>query len=115
MAVLTALFTAAVSLLHVASADRIALNEKLFVRRQVLLSLDLIDTTDVSAHAVDNIFSDKVTEFSWPDNPRPVYASKSGDGKLLAYAFPIEGAGFWGPIYGYLGVSPDGNSVVGIA
>ncbi|MFH0964391.1 MAG: FMN-binding protein [Planctomycetota bacterium] len=115
MAVLTALFTAGVSVLQVVSADRTALNEKLFIRRQILLSLDLIDTADVSAHAVDKIFSDKVAEFSWPDNPRSVYASISPDGKVLAYAFPIEGAGFWGPIYGYLGVSPDGNSVVGIA
>ena len=32
-----------------------------------------------------------------------------------AYVYPIEGLGLWGPVHGYLAVSPDGREVVGVA
>ncbi|MEM7494724.1 MAG: NADH:ubiquinone reductase (Na(+)-transporting) subunit C [Myxococcota bacterium] len=33
----------------------------------------------------------------------------------VSYVYPVEGLGLWGPIHGYLAVSPDGREVVGVA
>ncbi len=43
-----------------------------------------------------------------------VYRQVDSQGKTLALAIPFQGAGLWGLIEGYLGVSPDLKSVKGI-
>lgn len=43
-----------------------------------------------------------------------VYRQVDAQGKTQALAVPFEGAGLWGTIQGYLGVSPDLKSVKGI-
>ena len=42
----------------------------------------------------------------------PVFvAEKENSGNL--YIFPLEGKGLWGPIYGYIAIQDDGNTVYG--
>jgi Na+-transporting NADH:ubiquinone oxidoreductase subunit C len=36
------------------------------------------------------------------------------DGELKALIIPIEGAGLWGTLYGYLALAPDARTIVGI-
>lgn len=43
-----------------------------------------------------------------------VYRQVDSQGKTLALAVPFDGAGLWGRIEGYLGVSPDLKTVKGI-
>lgn len=38
-----------------------------------------------------------------------------GKGTPIGYVIPVNGSGLWGPIYGYLGVEPDGDTVLGTA
>ncbi len=45
----------------------------------------------------------------------PILAGYDADGKLLGYAFEISGEGFWDVISGYLAVSPDRRTILGIA
>lgn len=42
----------------------------------------------------------------------PVFEAKAKDGKKK-YIIPVYGAGLWGPIWGYVAVNDDGNSVYG--
>jgi Na+-transporting NADH:ubiquinone oxidoreductase subunit C len=37
------------------------------------------------------------------------------DGRVVAYAVPIEGRGFWAPIRGMIGVKADRKTITGIA
>jgi len=39
------------------------------------------------------------------------WASFDENGKLSAYAFPVGGKGFWGPIEGIMSVGPDGETI----
>ncbi|NIP22542.1 MAG: FMN-binding protein [Phycisphaerae bacterium] len=42
------------------------------------------------------------------------YTLKEG-GKIIAYALPISGQGFWAPIKGVIGIKADGKTITGIA
>lgn len=43
----------------------------------------------------------------------PVYQRMDGD-EAVAYALEMQGKGLWGPIYGFLAVSPDAGTVQGV-
>ena len=113
MIVVTAAFSAAVTLVHVVSADRIRTNEALAERRQILLALDLTNDFNLTGEAARDLFTRRVKEFSW--DGRTVYAAADDAGTIQTCAFPIGGKGFWGPIRGYLGISADGATIRGIA
>lgn len=36
------------------------------------------------------------------------------DGQVIAYAVPFSGSGLWGPMHGYLGISPDAAEITGL-
>jgi Na+-transporting NADH:ubiquinone oxidoreductase subunit C len=42
----------------------------------------------------------------------PVFECQTGDG--LKYIFPLRGTGLWGPIWGYLALNDDLNSIYGV-
>ncbi|MEG0602289.1 MAG: NADH:ubiquinone reductase (Na(+)-transporting) subunit C [Mucinivorans sp.] len=42
----------------------------------------------------------------------PVFEARKDDGKTL-YVFPLSGAGLWGPVWGYLALNDDCNTVYG--
>lgn len=52
-------------------------------------------------------------EVKLPDSKRklPVYVCKAGEG--LKYIVPAYGAGLWGPIWGYIAIDNDGESIYG--
>lgn len=48
----------------------------------------------------------------WEERAYPVYIGTAGDGKTK-YVIPVEGKGLWGPIYGYVALSDDLNTIFG--
>jgi Na+-transporting NADH:ubiquinone oxidoreductase subunit C len=47
---------------------------------------------------------------------KTVYVCYDKEKKVISgYAFPVFGPGFWGPIYGMVGVGPDLEKMIGIA
>jgi Na+-transporting NADH:ubiquinone oxidoreductase subunit C len=42
-----------------------------------------------------------------------VYQQVDANGDVIAYAVPVHGVGLWGPIYGYLALQPDVDTVIG--
>ncbi len=65
MLVVTVVFTTLVSVLHVATAERVALNEKLGEHRKILAVLRLTDDSQLSADEVDELFRLRVRSFKW--------------------------------------------------
>jgi len=114
MVILTAVFTGAVTVVGEATKDRIAVNESLTERRKILLALGVTEDERLSAGEVEQVFRNNIREMPWKGHERAVYGRLNERGVAEAYAFPIEGPGFWGPIYGYLGVSADGAEIIGL-
>jgi len=64
-------------------------------------------SADVLSRFDSNVKADTVSGIE-------VYRQVDSQGKTLALAVPFDGAGLWGRINGYLGVSPDLKSIKGV-
>ncbi len=47
------------------------------------------------------------------DRQMPVFVSKT-DGGEIRYIFPVDGTGLWGPIWGYIAMTGDFNTIAGV-
>jgi Na+-transporting NADH:ubiquinone oxidoreductase subunit C len=63
---------------------------------------------------IDAFNVDMKAELAKPADQRslPVYVSTLDDGKK-AYVFPLRGKGLWGPIWGYVSLEKDMNTIYG--
>lgn len=114
MVLLTAVFTGVVTVVKEATKERIALNESLTERRKVMLAFGATQDEKISAQDVERFFRESVREVLWKSDDQPIYLWLDAQGGVKAYAFPIGGAGFWGPILGYVGISGDDSTLSGI-
>lgn len=108
------------------------INVEIEKKQNILKSVNIIaDVSDaekmfdekISESFIVNISGDKVDgeaftvdlkkERSKPATERklPVYIAEFEDGKK--YIFPLRGAGLWGPIWGYISLNDDMNTVFG--
>lgn len=107
---LTALLTLALAFLNDVTKQRISDLEALKVQRTVLYALGIeVDTTNNQA-VVD----------TYEKYIRPVtVGSLKGfaaevDGGLKGYVFPMEGSALWGSVKGYIAVSPEFDTLLGV-
>lgn len=83
----------------------------LVAERKAILYVFGIDTAGSTAEVLSRFDSQvKAKALSGID----VYTQVDAQGKTLALAVPFEGAGLWGRINGYLGVSPDLKTIKGV-
>jgi Na+-transporting NADH:ubiquinone oxidoreductase subunit C len=103
-------FGAVLSLTQVGLSPRIARNALIAERRAILEAL-AEDTT-----GGDQAILDRFTSLVRPEvfAGLNAYALTGDDGSIDAYAVPFAGAGLWGTIRGYLAVTPDLSTVVGL-
>lgn len=47
--------------------------------------------------------------------PNPKKGESEEEEVPIAYVIPVNGYGLWGPIYGYIAIAPDGDTVIGIS
>lgn len=75
----------------------------------------VIDRTGQKKEGLDAFTVDMKKEISKPADQRslPVFVGAMENG-TVAYIFPLRGKGLWGPIWGYLSVLPDMNTVYGV-
>ena len=128
-ALVSAVFTGAISVLQVATAGRVRLNEQLREKRALVRLFALGDVGELSDRRIVELVARRVdgrmrlrdprtgetfvvlraykTEGE-PDGPR-------SDDDLQAVAIPISGAGFWARIDGLLALSPDYKTILGVA
>jgi Na+-transporting NADH:ubiquinone oxidoreductase subunit C len=111
---LTFFFTALVSIIYEVNEERIALNEEIKVQRIILEVLGIKPEPEATHIRVKEIFERRIKVEE--REGRVIYRGFAEDRKtLVGYAFPLYGPGFWGPIYGMMGVDPQLERVMGVA
>lgn len=67
------------------------------------------------ASAAFKVLNNLKAELAKPAASRelPVFISKDGSGKIN-YIFPVSGVGLWGPIWGYIALNADLNTIDGV-
>lgn len=117
MAVLTAVFTFILSFLNYSTADQIEFNEQTDRRIKILYVFD-IDMPSEDPDEIEKIFNEEIEELKEDGKTvmiegNEVYVQKEND-EVTAYAFPVRGAGLWGSILAYVGVTDDYSEIVGL-
>lgn len=112
MFVMTAFFSSIVIGFSQFTSDRVEANEDLAFERAVLAVLpDMLDAGD-SRLELHRKFVELVGQ---PDAKSGGACTLAKEGKIVAYALPISGQGFWAPIKGVIGIKADRQTIIGIA
>ncbi|MDR7870840.1 MAG: FMN-binding protein [Tissierellaceae bacterium] len=110
MSVITAIFTFVLAYLNYSTADRIEFLQDTDLRKKLLYVFDIPtpsdDPEDIEAVFNKHIQEDKSTE-------PPIYYTVEND-KITGYAIPADGAGLWGSIDAYVGISSDYTKILGL-
>jgi len=109
MLVLTILYTFILAFINESSIDIIKEQEELRIKRSVLYVLSLPVAEDNTS--VNALFEEKIEKKVIAE--RTVY-TYTENGTLSGYAFPFTGTGLWGSISGYIAISPDFSTLLGI-
>ncbi len=93
------------------SESEIAATYDKYVTRDLLIDRagNIIDSTKNAAFNVD---MSKNVKLSDAERKLPVLECTLDDGSKK-YVIPVYGAGLWGPIWGYVAVNADGNTIYG--
>ena len=114
MFVLTFFFAALVSAVKVHNEERIQTNQQVKLKRIVLKVLGVSVDEKAPNREVIQIFEKRVKPIEVKQ--QTLYVGYSEDGRsVTGYAFPVGGAGFWGPVYGMVSVDPEASRILGIA
>ncbi|WMM26457.1 FMN-binding protein [Tissierella sp. MB52-C2] len=111
MALVTAFFTFILAFLNYSTADKIAFNQELELSEKLLYIFD-IEPLSNDPNDINQAFKDNIGTIKSDGGDLYVYY---GDNKeILGYAVPINGSGLWGSIDGYVGVSADYSTLLGL-
>ena len=99
------------SALHIASPDDAQVKD---VYEKYIIQDLLVDAegniVDSAANVAFNVDMKKNVKLA--ERQLPVMKCKTDDGSIK-YVLPVYGAGLWGPIWGYIAVNDDGNTIYG--
>jgi Na+-transporting NADH:ubiquinone oxidoreductase subunit C len=110
MALVTAVFITVLAGLNYVTADTIAFNQQNQLRQKILYIFDMVPDGGTDKD-IERVFNENVIEKQWGDLKG--YALVEG-GQEIGYAVPINGAGLWGSITGYVGLNKDYTEIMGI-
>ena len=94
------------------TSERVEANQRLALERAVLAVLPGVQDEKLSNLELHRRFTESV---GLPDEKSGDAYTLKEDGRVAAYAVPIEGRGFWAPIKGMIGIKADKKTVTGIA
>lgn len=113
MFLITLAFTSLVSGVKLSTEARIKTNEQVKLQRIILRVLRFQVGEEVDDKEIVRIFSSRVKPVEVRGGM--LYVGYGGDGRTIeGYAFPISGPGFWGPIFGMVGVDSKADKVLGV-
>ena len=110
MALVTAIFITVLAGLNFVTADTISFNQESQLQQKILYIFDILPEGGMEKD-IERVFNESVIEKEWGELRG--YALIQG-GKETAYAIPINGAGLWGSITGYVGLNKDYTEIIGI-
>jgi Na+-transporting NADH:ubiquinone oxidoreductase subunit C len=111
MFVLTAVFSSLVIGFTQSTIKRVEANEKLIFEEAVLATLGLYNP-NLSGLEQHKIFVEKIKEPSAQTGG--AFTLVEGD-RIVAYALPVEGQGFWATIRAVVGIDADKKTIKGFA
>lgn len=114
MFLITLFFASLVSAVKFINEAKIETNRIVKLQRLILKVLDIPTPEDISNNELALLFSSLVKDVQ--TGQKTLYIGYEKDGRTIrGYAVPVGGPGFWGPIEGLVGISPDASRVLGLA
>jgi Na+-transporting NADH:ubiquinone oxidoreductase subunit C len=114
MFLISLFFASLVSAIKYFNEETIASNQAIKLQGIILKVLDIPVEKTMTVDNISRLFMERIKDIQVGD--RIFYVGYEEDGHtILGYAFPVGGPGFWGPIYGMVGVKPDASNVLGVA
>ncbi|MEE8605767.1 MAG: FMN-binding protein [Candidatus Aminicenantaceae bacterium] len=114
MFLITLFFASLVSTVKLLSERKIEFNQAIKLQRIILQVLNIPTEERMAKEDFSRIFKNRIKEIDVEG--RTLYVGYEEDGRAIqGYAFPVGGPGFWGPIQGMVGITPDATKVLGIA
>lgn len=110
MMAVTAIFISVLAGLNFVTADTISFNQESQLQQKILYTFDILPEGGMEKD-IERVFNESVIEKQWGDLKG--YALVEG-GQEIGYAVPINGAGLWGSITGYVGLNKDYTEIIGI-
>lgn len=110
MLVLTAVLTAILAFINDATLSQVQFNEEIELKQKILYVFNLLPE-NASPEEIDTLFNENVTSEDYEDT---LLYSLSENGEVTAYAVPFSGPGLWGSINGYVGISSDLETILGV-
>ena len=101
------------SALHIAAAGDAQVKEtyEKYVIQDLLVDKDG-NVVDSASNVAFNVQMKKNVKLPVAERQLPVMKCRLDDGSIK-YVLPVYGAGLWGPIWGYIAVNDDGNTIYG--
>lgn len=112
MFVITAAFSSVVIGVSAVTRERVQANERLAFESAVVAVLPGLHEGRLSGTEIHRRFTEQVAE---PDDSSGGAYTLREDGRIIAYALPFDGQGFWAPIRGIIGIAADRETVTGIS
>jgi Na+-transporting NADH:ubiquinone oxidoreductase subunit C len=108
----SAFFSSVVIGFAAATRQRVEANEMLAFERAVVSVVPGLYEPGLSGVEIHRRFTERLNE---PSEEAAGAYTLQQDGRIVAYALPISGQGFWAPIKGVIGIKADRKTVTGIA
>lgn len=110
MALITAIFTFVLAFLNYSTAEKIAFLQDTELRKNILYIFD-INIPSNDPEDIDRVFTENIKE---EEIDGDTVFIREEDGDIYGYAIPVGGAGLWGSIEGYVGLSSDYSEILGL-
>ena len=110
MSAITAVFVFVLAYLNFSTAERVEFLQDTDLRKKILYVFDIPTSSDDPVE-IERVFNQYIEE---DDSVEPSIYYISEDGEIDRYAIPIAGAGLWGSIDAYVGISADSTNIFGL-
>lgn len=129
MFALCAIFAGGLSVIKASTAEKVADNQKIADLKNLVAVFELMDDPSMATGAqLEQVLASSVHTFTAAETESGTTLTESAldkptsgaislwvlvdkNGQPQAYAFPVGGRGFWGPIEGVLSVEADGETI----
>ena len=111
MFIVTAFFSSIVIGVSQFTRDRVEANQKRAFEQAVLTVLPGIYDANASDLELHRRFKERITE---PDDSTAGAYTLKQDSRIVGYALPLSGQGFWAPIEAIIGIAADKKTITGI-